>query len=522
MNVYLAKFIMYFEIHRMHREGHSISQISQHLVINRRTVSKYLAMSETEYEHFLIRQSERKKILLAYEDFVKERLERFQATSAAQMHDWLKEHFEDFPRVSPKTVFNFVCFVRGKHNLPRTKPQRQHHPVEETPYGKQAQVDFGEYNLRSFSGKRVKVFFFTLVLSRSRFKFIWFTDRYFTTQLAIQAHELSFAYIRGIPDEIVYDQDKVFLVSENKGDFILTDHFRAYVREKPFSLHFCRKADPQSKGKVENVVRYVKQNFLYNRTFHNTETLNEETLGWLTRTANGLPHAFTQKDPHGEWLIEQPFLRPYSPRVPKAALRTYTVRKDNTISFKGNFYSLPLGTYQGRGTLVAVSTEPDELVICDSQGQSELCRHSIATGKGLKIFNTDHKRDKSSPINEMIEQLCVLMPDPQKARQWFTTLRNDKPRYIRDQLMMVRQTIRDVDPTVLSQVLDYCQANEITSAADFKAILAHYQGPLPEGRKHDTKVVPLNPLSGVGLPDGALKQPDKSSIQDYQSILKKS
>ena len=360
------------------------------------------------------------------------------------------------------------------------------------------------------------------ICTRSRFKYIWFTDRYFTTQLAIEAHELAFAYIRGIPDEIVYDQDKVFLVSENKGDFILTDHFRAYVREKPFGLHFCRKADPQSKGKVENVVRYVKQNFLYNRTFHNTETLNDEALGWLTRTANGLPHAFTQKDPYGEWLIEQPFLRPYSPRVPKVALLTYTVRKDNTISYKGNFYSLPLGTYKGRGTLVAVSTEMDKLVICDSQGQSELCRHSIATGKGLKIFNTDHKRDKSSPINEMIGQLSTLLPDPQKATDWFATLRKAKPRYIRDQLMIVRQAIQGVDPTVVSQVLDYCQANEITSDADFKAILAHYQGPLPDQSGPDTKVAPLNPLGGGDLPQGALKQPDKSSIQDYQSILKKS
>lgn len=151
MNVYLAKFMMYFEIHRMHRQGHSISQISQHLVLNSgsppgRTVSKYLSMSEQEYEAFLIKQSERKKALLPYESFVKERLEQYQDTSSAQMHDWLKEHFADFPQVSQKTVFNFVCWVREKYNLPRINLQRQHHPVAETPYGKQAQVDFGEYN----------------------------------------------------------------------------------------------------------------------------------------------------------------------------------------------------------------------------------------------------------------------------------------------------------------------------------------------------------------------------------------
>jgi transposase len=210
MNVYLAKFIMYFEIHRMHREGHSISQISEHLVINRRTVSKYLSMSEKEYEGFLIKQSDRKKLLLPYEGFVQARLEAFQDTSAAQMHDWLKEHHVGFPEVSQKTVFNFVCWIREKYNLPRIQPERQHQLVEEPPYGKQAQVDFGEYNLRTSSGKRAKVFFFTLVLSRSRFKYVWFTDRYFTSDLAIQGHEQAFDYLKGVPDEIVYDQDKVF------------------------------------------------------------------------------------------------------------------------------------------------------------------------------------------------------------------------------------------------------------------------------------------------------------------------
>jgi transposase len=129
--------------------------------------------------------------------------------------------------------------------------------VEELPYGKQAQaqVDFGEYNMRNTCGNRVKVFFFILTLSRSRFKYVWFTNRYFTSLLAVEAHEKAFAFIRGVPLEIVYDQDKVFMVSENGGDIILTDTFRAYTREQSFSLYFCRKSDPESKGKVENVVR---------------------------------------------------------------------------------------------------------------------------------------------------------------------------------------------------------------------------------------------------------------------------
>ena len=167
MNAHLAKFIMYFEIHRMHREGHSNSKINELLGIHRRTIRKYLSMSEKEYESFLVSQSDRKKELLPYEFFIKDRLQRFPDTSSAQMHDWLKEHHTDFPVLNAKTIFNFVHWIRDKHNIPKLSLQRQHSVVEELPYGKQAQVDFGEYNLRSSTGVRVKVFFFTLVLSRS-------------------------------------------------------------------------------------------------------------------------------------------------------------------------------------------------------------------------------------------------------------------------------------------------------------------------------------------------------------------
>lgn len=62
---------------------------------------------------------------------------------------------------------------------------------------------------------------------RSRYKYVWFTLRNFTTELAVLANEKAFQFFWGIAEEIVYDQDKVFLVSENKGDLILTSVFRA-------------------------------------------------------------------------------------------------------------------------------------------------------------------------------------------------------------------------------------------------------------------------------------------------------
>jgi hypothetical protein len=107
----------YFEINRLHPEGYSISKISEFLVLNRRTVSKYLSMGEAEYEGFLIQQTDREKKLFPFEGFVRQRLEEFRDTPAAQMHDWLKENHPDFPVVSQKTIFSFVSWVRKKHQL---------------------------------------------------------------------------------------------------------------------------------------------------------------------------------------------------------------------------------------------------------------------------------------------------------------------------------------------------------------------------------------------------------------------
>src|SRR5690606_6537634 len=106
--------------------------------------------------------------------------------------------------------------------------------IAELPYGQQAQVDFGFYNMRTTDGKTKTVQFFCLVLSRSRFKYVVFTDTPYTSETVIKAHEKAFEYIGGMPQEVVYDQDRLFLVNENLGELMLTERFRSYVSQRSF------------------------------------------------------------------------------------------------------------------------------------------------------------------------------------------------------------------------------------------------------------------------------------------------
>ncbi len=144
----IGAWIMYHEVQRLLLEGLSHSAIATVLAMNRRTVVKYATMSEASYEAFLLKKDNRSKLLSAYEMFVKDRLTAHPAATAAQIHDWLKEHYKDFPATSVKTVYNFVMAIRQKYGITVSQTTREYFVVEELPYELQAQADFGQYVMR--------------------------------------------------------------------------------------------------------------------------------------------------------------------------------------------------------------------------------------------------------------------------------------------------------------------------------------------------------------------------------------
>ncbi|GAH47035.1 unnamed protein product, partial [marine sediment metagenome] len=240
-----------------------------------------------------------------------------------------------------------------------------------------------------------------------------------------------------------------------------------------FKLYFCRKADPQSKGKVENVIKYVKQSFLYNRPFIDIPTLNTEALGWLIRTANGMPHSVTCKKPRDEWDIEKEHLIENKPYSFNDTGSTYPVRGDNAIYYKSNMYSVPEGTYKGRGTEILMTVTEDKLIIKDLY-DNQICIHDICAGKGRVIVNTDHQRDKSKKIDNLLLEVAMTFPDYDTALTYLERIRKAKKRYARDQFITIRQVVAKANPESVLKTLNYCLENNIYSATDFEAVIEKY------------------------------------------------
>jgi len=520
MNYYQSKIMLFHLVQQMRREGKSINWISEHFGISWRTTKKYINQSVDEFEHELEHPTPRKKHLDSYQSFVKDKLTHYPETSSAQMHDWLKEHHREFPQVSPKTVFNFVQSVRIRFNIGKPENKRAFEMVQELPYGRQAQVDFGFYTMRTSCGKQKKVQFFTMVLSRSRLKYVHFSDTPFTTAKVVEAHEKAFEFMDGIPTELVYDQDRLMFVDENLGEIIMTGEFKRYVEARGFSIYLCRKADPQSKGKVENVVKYVKQNFLFNRSYRDLETLHDACLAWLHRTANEMVHNTTRLIPNDDHrLNERQQLQPWHSIAfqPRSETLIYSVHKDNKISYKGNFYSLPTGTYKDKNSMVKLVLNKGELVILTEEGR-EICRHPVSLLKGQKIIARNHARDKTSSIDKMIDEVCGQFEYPEKVRDWIEKIRSDKKRYIRDNVQLLSELIAELPPEIATESLDFVIANNLLNTTDFKSYAKSLLAIRSSHEEYDPKIIRLNPLSGKENPLTEV-EPQQSKLESYNRLF---
>lgn len=513
------KVFMWYKVKELNQKGFNKSQISHELGICRKTVRNYLKMNEKEFDLFLKQPGRIGKKMDGYESFVRDLLDKYPYLSSAQIEDRLKENYSDFPIISSKTIYNFTEFIRKKYSILKEKPKepRLYEKLPESEYGAFAQVDFGQTYMLLDNGMRKKIHFMAMVLCRSRQKHIYFQSNPFTSASAIEAHQKAFEYFEGQPASIIYDQDRVFIVDENMGDLLLTQEFKAYVDASGFKSIFCRKSDPESKGKIENVVKYVKNNFCKGRVYKSLETLNQSAIEWLNRTANAKEHQGIKKIPHHQWLIEKAHLQQtnfqYKPKAKE--LPQYKVRKDNTIHYKGNYYTLPMGTYKNNNSWVCLEEKEGKITLSNTD-KSILTSHILAMGRGATISNTDHRRDKSQSMAALQNELLSAFENSHKAIVFIENLHKDKPRYTRDNFNHLIKTITQHSKEIVDKTLEYCLESAIYNAYRFEEIAKFYQ------KEHDKKEK-FKPMSiDIELKNNTdinAYHPKTSSIQNYNHLF---
>jgi transposase len=192
----MVKRRMYRKIQKLKNRGYGKSKIAKMLEMDPATVRKYYSMDLKSYNRYRLKMEERKKI---FEDFREEIIEvyrenNFRKLNMSAVYDYLEEKFSKLPG-NEQTLRNYIGYLINSGQLRLDSGNRCYSKVAPLPYGKQLQIDFGEYRTRS----GLKLYIFGAVLSASRYKYIAMQGVPFTT-LDLIGHVLDcFDYLGEYP-----------------------------------------------------------------------------------------------------------------------------------------------------------------------------------------------------------------------------------------------------------------------------------------------------------------------------------
>jgi transposase len=339
----MVKGDIWHEIHSRHKLKESKKSIARALGLDVRTVRKILRQGEP-------RPYERKKrgsaALVPYLGFIRERLAAVGYCARSIFEELQGRGYDG----SYDVVKRFVSPLR-KEAYPDATVRF------ETPPGRQAQVDWGQC-WTTTDGKSVKIHLFVFTLGYSRRMYACAT-RDEKLPAFIRGHVEAFDLFGGVPHEIVYDNLKSVVLARDydgsriKWNPIFWDFSRYYgFRPKPHQPY-----RPQTKGKVESGVKYVKR-FLRGKEFARLAHLNEVLSAWIASGADQRVHGTTHRKPAEMFLEERDLLLLHHGK-PAYTIQDRAVRivsRDCLVAFETNRYSVPLSLV---GRQVEVQAEDD-------------------------------------------------------------------------------------------------------------------------------------------------------------------
>ena len=163
------------------------------------------------------------------------------------------------------------------------------------------------------------------------------------TAAFIQCHVNAFEYLGGVPRRRLYDNAKVITLGRDEEKRpIWNQRMLDFARRVGFEARLCQPYRAQTKGKVENGVKYVRRNMWPSIRFTDDADLNRQGLEWCDVVANARVHGTTHRVPW-EMLAEE---RPHLGKLPdRATLAPYLredrkVSRDGFVSWEGSRYGV--------------------------------------------------------------------------------------------------------------------------------------------------------------------------------------
>jgi transposase len=312
----------------------SMRQIAREFHHSRKTIHK--AIKDPGIPVYTRKKAHGKPVTGPYLPIIKQWLEEDrqrppkQRHTAKRIYDRLREEY-GFSG-GERTVRREVSLLREK--IPDSHVPQTYRPADG------ATFDFGEARV-VMDGTERKVHLACMRLD--------YSSKFFVCALPSErseglyaSHIDAFEYLEGVPERIRYDNMKQavakILKGRNRHEQSLWVAFRSHFL---FEADYCTPGKGQEKGGVENLVGYVRRNFLVPvpvvPDFH---ALNAYLVGCCERDSR--ERTRWGKTVHDLWLEEKEKLRPLPEKMPEACVFAPTkVNRRQMVRFASNWYSVP-------------------------------------------------------------------------------------------------------------------------------------------------------------------------------------
>jgi hypothetical protein len=196
----------------------------------------------------------------------------------------------------------------------------------------------------------------------------------------------------------------------------------------------CEGYDPESKGKVERSIQYIKNSFLKCEEFDNLEDIRKSSLVWLNEVANCRIHGTTGRRPDEMFEEEKPYLNKKS--YLEYAKQQVNVDKTGLVNYKGNQYSVPY-IYQRKK--VAIDAHEGMLCCYDIVSGQQVAEHTISLDNNQRIIDethyisTDEKMAKAE--EKVMSAFALASADITFVSSLIQRIKEDNHNYARQQLL---------------------------------------------------------------------------------------
>lgn len=241
--------------------------------------------------------------------------------------------------------------------------------------GESYQMDWGFVTVVDWEGGEYRIACFAMCCHHCGYFYVEFFPNARQESLFIgMVH--AFAYM-GVPDEVLTDNMKSVVTRRDAGGRpVWNAEYAAFMEAVGFRTRLCKPRHPFTKGKVERLVRFVKDNFLAGLEFADLTQLNEDALLWCARQAGRYRRAAdcVPADEHRAACMghARGILDPAAAELYLCPRRRITF--DGFVSFEGRRFGAPYW-YEGREC--RVSREGRTLHIYSDDLSRELVCHEV-------------------------------------------------------------------------------------------------------------------------------------------------